>query len=86
MEASNWDMMVDLVNTAFREGRLEEETTWQAVVLLPKGENDYRGIGPRGGDVEGSGGNFKSPAHSLYHLPRLPPRISGGSRHMYRHP
>ena len=41
---------------------------------------------PRGGDVEGSGSDFKSPAHSLHHLPRLPPQILGGSRHRYRHP
>ena len=41
---------------------------------------------PRGGYVEVSGGDFKSPAHSLHHLPRLPPHISGGSRHRYRHP
>ena len=39
-----------------------------------------------GGDVEGSGGNFKLPAHSLHRLPRLPPRILGGLRHRYRHP
>ena len=26
------------------------------------------------------------PAHSLHHLPRLPTRISGGSRHRYCHP
>ena len=37
--------MVDLVQTAFREGDLAEESTWQAVVLIPKGEGDYRGIG-----------------------------------------
>ena len=37
--------MVDLVQTAFREGDLAEESTWQAVVLIPKGKNDYRGIG-----------------------------------------
>ena len=30
---------------AFREGRLAEEATWQAVVLIPKGVKDYRGIG-----------------------------------------
>ena len=36
--------------------------------------------------MEGSGGSFKSPAHRLHHLPRLPPRISGGSWHRYRHP
>ena len=37
--------MVELVQTAFREGELAEESTWQAVVLIPKGEKDYRGIG-----------------------------------------
>ena len=36
--------MVELVQTAFREGELEEESTWQAVVLIPKGKKDYRGI------------------------------------------
>ena len=34
-----------MIQTAFREGELAEETTWQAVVLIPKGEKDYRGIG-----------------------------------------
>ena len=41
----NWERLVDLVHTAFREGRLAEEATWQAVVLIPKGEKDCRGIG-----------------------------------------
>ena len=36
--------MVDLVWVAFGEGRLAEETVWQAVVLIPKGERDYRDI------------------------------------------
>ena len=36
--------------------------------------------------MEGSGGDFKLPAHSLHNLPRLPPRISGGLRHRYRYP
>ena len=40
---------------------------------------------PCRGDVEGSGRNFKSPAHILHHLPRLPPQILGGSRHRYCH-
>ena len=44
-DASNWDRVVDLVQTAFREGRLAEEAMWQAVVLIPKGKKDYRGIG-----------------------------------------
>ena len=36
---------MELVQTAFRDGDLAEEATWQAVVLIPKGEKDYRGIG-----------------------------------------
>ena len=36
--------------------------------------------------MEGSDRDFKPPAHSLHQLPRLPPRISGGLRHRYRHP
>ena len=36
--------------------------------------------------MEVSGGDFKFTAHSLHHLPKIPPRISGGSRHKYRHP
>ena len=28
-----------------RDGDLAEEVTWQAVVLIPKGKGDYRGIG-----------------------------------------
>ena len=38
-------MVVDLIQTAFREGMLAEEATWQAVVLIPKGKKDYQGIG-----------------------------------------
>ena len=37
--------VVDLVQAAFREGKLTEEETWQAVVLILKGKKDYRGIG-----------------------------------------
>ena len=36
---------MDLVQSAFREGKLAEEATWQAVVLIPKGKKDYQGIG-----------------------------------------
>ena len=43
--ADNWTMVGDLVQSAFREGKLAEEATWQAVVLIPKGETDYQGIG-----------------------------------------
>ena len=41
----NWERLLDLVQTAFREGRLAEEATRKAVVLRPKGEKDYHGIG-----------------------------------------
>ena len=43
-EADNWKMVVDLVQSKFREEKLEEEATWQAVVLIPNGKTDYRGI------------------------------------------
>ena len=45
VEASNWDRVVELAHTEFGEGRLSEESTYQSVVLIPKGEKDYRGIG-----------------------------------------
>ena len=44
-EASNWERVVDLVQTAFGEGRLAEENMWQAVVMISKGKRDYGGIG-----------------------------------------
>ena len=44
-EAENWTMVVDLIQLAFREGKLAEEATWKAVVLVTKGKIDYRGIG-----------------------------------------
>ena len=43
-EADNWTMAVDLVQSAFQEGKLTEEAMWQAVVLIPKGKMDYLGI------------------------------------------
>ena len=33
-----------LVRSDFGEGLLAEETTWKAVVLIPKGKGDYRDI------------------------------------------
>ena len=36
---------MELVQTAFWDGELAEEATWQAVVLIPKGKGYYRGIG-----------------------------------------
>ena len=36
--------LVDLIQVAFQEGCLEEEFTWQAVVIIPKGGGDYQGI------------------------------------------
>ena len=37
--------MVDITQTAFREGKLAEEATWQTVVIIPKGKREFRGIG-----------------------------------------
>ena len=36
---------MDLTQTAFGEGKLAEEATWQAVVIIPKAKKYYRGIG-----------------------------------------
>ena len=36
---------MDLFHTVFREGRLAEEAMWKAVVLIPKGNTNHRGIG-----------------------------------------
>ena len=41
----HWGRVVEIVQTAFRDRDLAEEVTWQAVVLIPKGKGDYRGIG-----------------------------------------
>ena len=43
-ELKNWDKVVALVRPNFGEGRLDEEAMWQAVVLIPKGGGEYRGI------------------------------------------
>ena len=34
-----------MTQTAFRDGTLAEEATWQTVVLIPKGKREFRGIG-----------------------------------------
>ena len=34
-----WEKLVDLIQTAFREGEMAEEATWQTVVLISKGGN-----------------------------------------------
>ena len=40
-----WGKVVEMTQTAFREGKLAEEATWQTVVLIPKGKGEFRGIG-----------------------------------------
>ena len=40
-----WGKLVKLAQTAFLEGEMAEEATWQTVVLIPKGEKEYRDIG-----------------------------------------
>ena len=41
---TNWERVVALVRADFVQGRLSEESTCQAVVLIPKGNGDYCGI------------------------------------------
>ena len=40
-----WGKVVELTQTAFRDGNLAEEATWQTVVLIPKGKGEFWGIG-----------------------------------------
>ena len=39
-ELDNWTRVVDLVQAAFREGKLADEKIWQAVVLITKGKEE----------------------------------------------
>ena len=41
----HWENLVESIHTAFWEGALTEEATWKAVVMIPKGKQEYRGIG-----------------------------------------
>ena len=40
-----WGKVAKITQTAFREGKLAEEATWQTVVLIPKGKRSFKGIG-----------------------------------------
>ena len=40
-----WGKIVELTQTAFRDGNLAEEVTWQTVVMIPKGKGEFWGIG-----------------------------------------
>ena len=40
-----WGKVVEMTQTAFREGKLAEETAWQTVVTIPKEKGEFRGIG-----------------------------------------
>ena len=43
-ETGNWERVVDLVQTAFRNGTLPTKCIWHTVVILLKGNRDYRWI------------------------------------------
>ena len=36
----HWERVVELIQTAFWDGELAEEATWQAVVLIQKGKGN----------------------------------------------
>ena len=38
----NWERLVDLVQTEFKEGGLADEATWHAVVLFPLIDQNHR--------------------------------------------
>ena len=40
-----WGKVLEISQTAFRDGTLAKEATWQTVVLIPKVKGAFRGIG-----------------------------------------
>ena len=44
-KAGLWEMVVELVQLAFRDGVIAEEAAWQVVVLILKGGGYYCSIG-----------------------------------------
>ena len=40
-----WEKLVEMVQTAFQEGEMADEATWQTAVLIQKGRKEYKGIG-----------------------------------------
>ena len=36
-----WGKVVELTQTAFRDGNLAEEAMWQTVVMIPKGKGEF---------------------------------------------
>ena len=85
-EMTKLEMVVDLVQTVFRDRVLAEEATWQAVVLIFKGMGLLPWHKSCGGGMEGGGGDSKSPIHYLHHLLQLPPWVPGRLRYGDRHP
>ena len=43
-DATNWQKVVAILQTAFPEGTLAKECTWNTGVLITKGKRDLRGI------------------------------------------
>ena len=88
-EMMHWENVVALERADYGEGQLVEEYTGQAVVLISNGKMEYSGIGlveVLWKVVEGSGRDFKSPAHSIHPLSQILPWVPGRSCHRYRHP
>ena len=44
-ERIRWDPVVRIVKVVFRDGKVPEEIAWAMMVLLPKGNGEYMGIG-----------------------------------------
>ena len=45
METDKWYKVVDIIQSAFREGLIPSECAWQMVVLVPKGKGGLCSIG-----------------------------------------
>ena len=43
-DATNWQKVVAIAKSVFRDGMLAEEFTWKTFVLITKGKRDFRGV------------------------------------------
>jgi hypothetical protein len=44
-EGNNWRLLIGLIQVIWMQGKILQQSTWVIVVLLPKGDGDYPGIG-----------------------------------------
>ena len=44
-DTEHWDKLASITKSVFQGGHIPEALAWMTVVLIPKSEGEYRGIG-----------------------------------------